>query len=54
MLWNRFRYDSDSLGENQGLAITQSERDPNRTDSGLNPHGVSKDSESPNTMQGFD
>jgi predicted nucleotidyltransferase len=42
MLWNRFSGDSNSLGENQGLAITQSEQDPNRTDSGLNPHSDGK------------
>ena len=42
MLWNRFSNDSNSLGENQGLAITQSERSPNGTDSGLNPHSFGK------------
>ncbi len=42
LLWNRFSNDSNSLGENQGLAITQSEQNPNGTDSGLNPHSFGK------------
>ena len=52
MLWNRFRDGSNSLGKNQGLAITQSEQDPNKTDSGLNPHSRSKDSELSSNLQG--
>lgn len=43
MLWNRFSYDSNPLGENQGLAITQTANNPSSSDSVLNPHSNSKD-----------
>jgi len=51
MLWNRFSGDSNSLGENQGLALTQTERNPNSADSGLNPHSIDKDTENIGTLQ---
>ena len=38
VLWNRFRGDSNSLGENQGSAITPSANNPSGKDSVLNPH----------------
>ena len=38
VLWNRFRGDSNSLGENQGLALTPSANNPSGKDSVLNPH----------------
>lgn len=38
VLWNRFRGDSNSLGENQGSALTPSANNPNGNDSVLNPH----------------
>ena len=38
MLWNRFRGDSNSLGENQGSALTPSANNPSGKDSVLNPH----------------
>lgn len=40
VLWNRFRDDSNSLGENQGSAITPSANNPSRKDSVLNPHSI--------------
>ena len=52
LLWNRFSDGSNSLGENQGLAITQSELDPNKTESGLNPHSNSKDNTNPSNLKG--
>ena len=54
LLWNRFSDGSNSLGENQGLAITQPEQDPNpnKTDSGLNPHSESKDTQNNDNSQG--
>jgi len=51
MLWNRFSDDSNSLGKNQGLALTQTERNPISADSGLNPHSVDKDTENIGTLQ---
>lgn len=42
MLWNRFRGDSNSLGENQGSALTPSANNPSRKDSVLNPHSDAK------------
>jgi hypothetical protein len=51
MLWNRFSDGSNSLGENQGLAITQSEINPIRSDSGLNPHSVGKDKKNTDSLQ---
>lgn len=38
VLWNRFRGDSNSLGENQGSALTPSANNPSGKDSVLNPH----------------
>ena len=38
VLWNRFRGDSNSLGENQGSALTPSANNPSGMDSVLNPH----------------
>lgn len=38
LLWNRFRGDSNSLGENQGSALTPSANNPSGKDSVLNPH----------------
>ena len=38
VLWNRFRGDSNSLGENQGSALTPSAKNPSGKDSVLNPH----------------
>jgi hypothetical protein len=38
VLWNRFRGDSNSLGENQGSALTPSAINPSGKDSVLNPH----------------
>lgn len=42
MLWNRFRGDSNSLGENQGSALTPSANNPSGKDSVLNPHSDAK------------
>lgn len=42
MLWNRFRSDSNSLGENQGSALTPSANNPSGKDSVLNPHSDAK------------
>ena len=42
MLWNRFRGDSNSLGENQGSALTPSANNPSEKDSVLNPHSDAK------------
>lgn len=42
MLWNRFRGDSNSLGENQGSALTPSTNNPSGKDSVLNPHSDAK------------
>ena len=42
MLWNRFRGDSNSLGENQGSALTPSANNPIGKDSVLNPHSDAK------------
>lgn len=42
MLWNRFRDDSNSLGENQGSALTPSANNPSGKDSVLNPHSDAK------------
>jgi site-specific DNA-cytosine methylase len=42
MLWNRFRGDSNSLGENQGSALTPSANNPSGNDSVLNPHSDAK------------
>ena len=38
VLWNRFRGDSNSLGENQGSALTPSANNPSGKDSVLIPH----------------
>ena len=38
LLWNRFRGDSNSLGENQGSALIPSANNPSGKDSVLNPH----------------
>lgn len=38
VLWNRFRGDSNSLGENQGSALAPSANNPSGKDSVLNPH----------------
>ena len=38
VLWNRFRGDSNSLGENQGSALTPTANNPSGKDSVLNPH----------------
>lgn len=42
VLWNRFRGDSNSLGENQGSALTPSANNPSGKDSVLNPHSDAK------------
>lgn len=42
VLWNRFRGDSNSLGENQGSALTPSANNPSGKDSVLNPHSNAK------------
>lgn len=42
LLWNRFRGDSNSLGENQGSALTPSANNPSGKDSVLNPHSDAK------------
>ena len=42
VLWNRFRGDSNSLGENQGSALTPSTNNPSGKDSVLNPHSDAK------------
>ena len=42
VLWNRFRDDSNSLGENQGSALTPSANNPSGKDSVLNPHSDAK------------
>lgn len=42
VLWNRFRGDSNSLGENQGSALTPSAKNPSGKDSVLNPHSDAK------------
>ena len=42
VLWNRFRGDSNSLGENQGSALTPSANNPSGKDSVLNPHSGAK------------
>lgn len=42
VLWNRFRGDSNSLGENQGSALTSSANNPSGKDSVLNPHSDAK------------
>lgn len=42
VLWNRFRGDSNSLGENQGSALTPSANNPSGNDSVLNPHSDAK------------
>lgn len=42
VLWNRFRGDSNSLGENQGSALTPSANYPSGKDSVLNPHSDAK------------
>lgn len=42
VLWNRFRGDSNSLGENQGSALTPSVNNPSGKDSVLNPHSDAK------------
>lgn len=42
VLWNRFRGDSNSLGENQGSASTPSANNPSGKDSVLNPHSDAK------------
>lgn len=42
VLWNRFRGDSNSLGENQGSALAPSANNPSGKDSVLNPHSDAK------------
>ena len=42
VLWNRFRGDSNSLGENQGSALTPFANNPSGKDSVLNPHSDAK------------
>lgn len=42
VLWNRFRGDSNSLGENQGSALIPSTNNPSGKDSVLNPHSDAK------------
>jgi hypothetical protein len=42
LLWNRFRGDSNSLGKNQGSALTPSANNPSGKDSVLNPHSDAK------------
>ena len=42
LLWNRFIGDSNSLGENQGSALTPSANNPSGKDSVLNPHSDAK------------
>lgn len=42
VLWNRFRGDSNSLGENQGSALIPSANNPSGKDSVLNPHSDAK------------
>lgn len=52
MLWNRFRGDSNSLGENQGSALTPSANNPSGKDSVLNPHSTAKIDNSFETTKG--
>ncbi len=54
MLWNRFRGDSNSLGENQGSALTPSANNPSGKDSVLNPHSDAKIRNNIETAKGND
>lgn len=54
VLWNRFRGDSNSLGENQGSALTPSTNNPSGKDSVLNPHSDAKIRNNIETAKGND
>lgn len=54
VLWNRFRGDSNSLGENQGSALTPSANNPSGKDSVLNPHSDAKIRNNIETAKGND
>ena len=54
LLWNRFRGDSNSLGENQGSALTPSANNPSGKDSVLNPHSDAKIRNNIETAKGND
>ena len=54
VLWNRFRGDSNSLGENQGSALTLSANNPSGKDSVLNPHSDAKIRNNIETAKGND
>lgn len=54
VLWNRFRGDSNSLGENQGSALTPSANSPSGKDSVLNPHSDAKIRNNIETAKGND
>ncbi len=54
VLWNRFRGDSNSLGENQGSALTPSANNPSGKDSVLNPHSNANIGNNSETAKKFD
>ena len=54
LLWNRFRGDSNSLGENQGSALTPFANNPSGKDSVLNPHSDAKIRNNIETAKGND